>query len=280
MSKHELATVPTEIVVPDYGTASGEGFEGQTSEDISIPFLNVLQSNSPEIAGDPAYRIKGAQIGMLMNSVTKELFDGDEGVVFQPAATDHQFYEWKPRSQGGGLVGRHAIDSRIVLEAKQNQEFGKYKLGNNDLIETFSIAGLLHRSSDLDEVVNRLPMAIVVSFTKTKISEYKRIMTRLWEFKGTIPLYAHRLLITTNSETNSFGTFSNFKIKPVVDDDIRQSLIPNQEPYSVLLKIGQELMKQYKSGAAKANTESISNENGKPAGPGNGADGKEDDIPF
>jgi hypothetical protein len=236
----KAAPQPTDLAT-SYGEYAGAGFDNQTSEDMSIPFLGVLQALSPELQPG-AQKIKGAEVGNLINTVTKELFDGEKnGVVFQPADTNHVFVEWKPRNQGGGFVAVHQLDSEIVASAKAKAEkFGKYKTdAGNDLIETFYIAGLLHRSADLAEQVENAPEPMIVAFTSTKIKAYKQIMTRLRTFKGKPPLFAHRLLIKTWTETNAEGTFANFTITPAVNNDVAASLIPptlGDQPHPLLCK--------------------------------------------
>src|SRR6185312_4196595 len=225
LTKAPAAAVP--MVADDYGDMAGVGFENQTSADMSIPFLTVLQAISPEVNGPPAERVKGAAAGMLMNTVTKQLFDGEKGVIIQPCDTNHVFVEWKPRSAGGGFVGIHQVDSDVVKQAIANAKtFGANKVGENDLHETFYIAALLHRSEDLAVQATLGPEPILIAFTSTKIKPYRNIMTRLRTFMAKPPLFAHRLRLSTVVESNNKGTFANFALAPLVDNDIAKSLIP------------------------------------------------------
>lgn len=259
----------------DYGDQAGIGFDNQTSDDMSIPFLGVLQAISPEVAGEPGQRIKGATSGMMINTVTKELYDGDAGVIVQPCDTSHVYVEWKPRNQGGGFVGQHATDSDIVKKAiAESKEYGKYKTPTgNDLIETFYIAALMHRSADVSEQATLGPEPILIAFTSTKIRAYKNIMTRLRTFAGRPPLFAHRLRFTTVTEKNNKGVFSNYAIAPLVDGDVAKSLIPPRlgDGPNPLLVAGQELLKSYRGGLLKVNHDSAKD--------ASGAENKAD-IPF
>jgi hypothetical protein len=271
----KTAQAATDLAL-DYGTNAGAGFDNQTSEDMSIPFLGVLQALSPEVSGDAGEKIKGATAGNLINTVTKELFDGGEGIYFQPADTNHVFVEWKPRDSGGGFVAVHQLDSPVVAKAKaDSKEFGKYKTpAGNDLIETFYMAGLVHRSLNLSEQIGNSPEPYLIAFTSTKIKPYKTIMTRLRTFKKGPPLFAHRLKITTISEKRAKGTSANFHLEPAVDNDIAASLIParlGDESHPLLVQ-GQELLKAYRGGLMKVNHEKSKT--------GDGGEGKGDDIPF
>lgn len=84
-------------------------------EDLKLPFLRVLQDMSPQVKKrDPGY-IEGAEPGMILNTGTGELFDGDQGVVVIAVRYTKSITEWKPRSSGGGLVKDHGPDSSQLL---------------------------------------------------------------------------------------------------------------------------------------------------------------------
>lgn len=86
-----------------------------TREDLKLPFLRVLQDMSPQVKKrDPGY-IEGAEPGMLLNTGTGELFDGDAGIVVIPVRYMKSVTEWKPRSAGGGFVKDHGPDTSQLL---------------------------------------------------------------------------------------------------------------------------------------------------------------------
>lgn len=270
----DLATQPAGQLAPsfDYGDMKGVGFENTTSDDMSLPFLTVLQALSPEVSGDK--KIKGAEAGMLLNTVTKQLYSGEEGVILQPCGTNHIFMEWKPRNQGGGRVGQHDATSDVVAKAKEaSTQFGKYKHNGNDLVETIYMVGLLHRDLDLaKQTLNGPGEPVMLSFQSTKIKPYKNLTYRIYTFAGKPPMFAHRIRIQSVQEKNNSGTFYNFKLTMAVNDDIASSLIPpsldgQKHP---LLVAGQELAKAFTSGLIKVNHD---------AG-GESKTVNNDDIPF
>ena len=59
---------------------AGAGSQNMTQEDLALPFLKVLGQLSPEINKQNAKFISGAEPGMIVNSVTKELYDGAKGI--------------------------------------------------------------------------------------------------------------------------------------------------------------------------------------------------------
>lgn len=245
-SKKENETqLPT---VYDYGNHAGRGYEGTSGDDYAIPFLSLLQQMSPE-CGQSEGAIEGAKAGMFLNSVTKELYDGKKGIIFVPCATQHVFIEWRPREAGGGIVGRHGVESPIVAKARSAAvNYGSYKTDNgNDLIETFYMFGYMLENSE-DTVPGSM---IVIPFTSTKIKKYRQVMQTLRTFRGRPPLFANRLRITSVLEKNNKGNFFNVELRPL-NGGVGESLIPPmisgaQNP---LLLAGETLMEQVVQGTA------------------------------
>jgi hypothetical protein len=262
MSKKEVATLNSTAVgqVIDYGDYAGGGFEGQTNADIAIPFINVLQALSPQLE-----KIDGAKAGMLINTVTEEVFKSDEGVLFIPALTQHVFVEWVPRDKGGGFVGVHASNSDIVARArasaaKKAEETGKDDFGKlntdsgNQLIETFYVYGVL-----ADDVAP-LGMA-VLAFTSTKIKVYKKFNTKVRTHlvptanggRVNPPLFANLTRIKSFKDKNPKGEFYNFELVPAVGGDLKASLLAPSDPRFVAAV---DCKKMVESGVARAAFES------------------------
>jgi len=214
----------------DYGDDAGKGYEGQSQADMTIPFLGVLQSNSPQITDR-----EDCKPGMLINTVTEEVVDGlKQGLLFVPALTQHVFVEWKPRDKGGGFVALYQPEADVVTKARQeSKEFGKYKTpAGNDLVETFYIYAVL---VDEDGVTPAQP--VVISFASTKIAVYKRWNTKIKMFqvstpdgrKQMPPLFAHLTRIKTVKDSNPKGDFFNFELVPA-KGGLKDSLVPPGSP--------------------------------------------------
>lgn len=74
-------------------------------EEVAIPFLRVVQSNSPHATmGDPKFNTL-ARPGMFVDTVTDELFDGQKGVIITPLAFQIRYTEWWPRNNPVGKKG-------------------------------------------------------------------------------------------------------------------------------------------------------------------------------
>lgn len=229
-----------------YGEDAGKGFEGTSGADMAIPFLGILQSNSPQVEDQsPA----GAKAGEFFNSVTRELVSGETGVIVQPVYMEHAYVEWTPRTKGGGFVGMHSPDSEVVkaaLTAAGGDKFTKLANGDNDLIETHYVYVLI-----LDETGEETQGFALISFSSTKIKPYKNWLTAMRMLKGKPPLFANRAKLTTVKQKNEKGTFFNFQIDPIKGTWLG-SLIP---PGHALLTEAQGFIKMIKSGMARADFE-------------------------
>jgi hypothetical protein len=90
----------------------GKGLEGVTAQDISIPFLSLIQNNSPQLDQHHPKYVKGATAGQVYNSVTHEAYDSIDviSIIF-----NKKLVEWSPRSGGSSAapVAEHDVNSPI-----------------------------------------------------------------------------------------------------------------------------------------------------------------------
>ncbi len=109
--------LPAELA-EQFALDAGQGVS-TSIEDNLVPFVAVLQSNSPQVSKrDPKY-IEGAEPGDIMLTSMKRIWKGEVGLDFQPCAFDRDFVEWKLRDNGGGFVGRHP---QMPSTAKQTSD--------------------------------------------------------------------------------------------------------------------------------------------------------------
>lgn len=275
----------------DYGEMAHEGFEGTTIKDLSIPFINVLQSNSPEVEDQT---IPGAKSGDLVNSVTKEILQ--QPLIVLPLEKEESWVEWVPRNKGGGLVDRHAPDSELVQRLiKENggsrippkdaegKRIAFKSPKGNDVIETHYVYCLV-LSLDGETVEGYC----VLSFASAKIKAYKDWMTALYTQKGRPPIFANRAKVSTSKQKNEQGTFYIYAIHPL-KDTWRESLIPpNTEAGMSLLTEAKDFRKMIQDGLAKPaydTAEDVRGGAGASDGPQQsdrktGKDADDEEIPF
>lgn len=230
----------------DYGTDAGAGFEGTSGKDLSIPFLSILQSNSPQVEDENP---KGSKPGLLYNTVTRELVNGDEGIVVVPVHKETAYAEWVPRDSGGGFVGLHdplGDEVKKALAANCGQRAGKLQMANgHELIETHYVYALV-----LNKEGTETQGFCVLSFTSTKIKPYRDWVTAMYTLKGKPPLFANRAIIKTVKQKNEKGSFFNFQIEPLRGSWLASLINPKDEV--ALLTEAKDFRDMVTSGMAKA----------------------------
>ena len=268
-----VATTPKggAVAAYDYGADAGAGFEGTSGADLSIPFISILQSNSPQVEED-SDRYKP---GMLVNTVTGDIIDADvakqgAGQPFLPVHKETAYVEWVPRDSGGGFVGLHDPNGEVVkkaIAANGGSRIGKLTLDNgNELIETHYIYGLL-----LDEAGETTTGFAVVSFTSPKIKPYRDFTTAMYTLKGRPPMFANRAVLKTVKQKNEKGSFFNFKIEPLKGSWAESLINPATE--AALLEEAKGFRDMVTSGMARAAFETQNST-------GDGGNGSSEDPPF
>ena len=234
----------------DYGDLAGQGYEGTSKADFQIPFLNVVQAQSPIVTQGKSEYNPNARAGNLFNSATMQVWDGQAGVTIIPCATQRVFCEFAPRDKGGGFQGVHAPEDPIVVKAiAESKSFGKYNTpSGNNLVETFYMFGLQVQGDDILG-------GLILAFSSTKIKVYKALMTLLRSCtvgKRCPPLFANRVKVGTASEQNPKGTFFNFTLAPA-NGNVQASLMdPNTDAGKAILAAGKEFQTQVGSGKIRA----------------------------
>ena len=143
MAKTEVAEVKkTAVALPegydmDELIADAQQNPTMDASDVALPFIALLQSNSPEVnPGHSAY-IEGSQSSMFMNTMTGDVYEGrKEGLLIVPCHYERKLVEWVDRDTGGGWVADYPTDHPIKNNVRKNEK-GKDVLPNgNFLVET------------------------------------------------------------------------------------------------------------------------------------------------
>lgn len=187
---------------------SGVGFEGATAADYALPFLRVLQKMSPEVDEADEKHVPGAKPGMLMDSVTQELFDGTAGISVIAVSFQKSYNLWVPRNAGGGYKGYGNTQQEAAEMVKQLEKNGFDK--PLDIVDTAN-----HYL--LAELPNGERRAFVLSCTSTKLKAsrtWMSVMARVVVNKVPMPSFSKTYLLQTVPQKNDKGTFFNFKATP------------------------------------------------------------------
>ena len=81
---------------------AGQGISNIKQDDLALPFLKVLGQLSPECNKRDAKYVEGAEPGMIINTVTNEVFDGVKGIDVLPVYYKRQYIEWQDRGESQG----------------------------------------------------------------------------------------------------------------------------------------------------------------------------------
>ena len=263
-----LAEAPSnDVATPvDYGEEAGAGLEGVSQAEQLVPFLRILQSNSPQVVDQT---IEGARAGLILNTATGELYDRLSVVGVR---RDHNFVKYTPRDQGGGFVGLLPETDPVVTQLRAEQgRFGKLKMegGQYELVETFYLYVI---AWDEEELL----FPAVMGFASTQIKKYQSLVTRLTSYQSSIidpkrrpPLWATQWRVGTRGEQNKKGKFFGWTFDPA-GKTLKESLLPRSDHrYQAALGFYQALQ----AGQAKAAHESQTAEEAA------GAEGDEN-IPY
>ncbi len=204
--KDELETVKqNEVAVINFEADAGLGNENVTGNDIAIPMLQVLQTNSPQVDEDNDKYIDGAKPGDLLDTASQTIYSKDKGIEIVFAAYFSEYVEWKPRDIGGGLAGRHPITSSLATSAKRDG--GKLILANgNNLVETHYHIGVMKNAAGALTWV-------IVPMTSTKIPVSKKLNKVVMDARVNgvqPPRFANRILLKSVKQENAKGKFYNF----------------------------------------------------------------------
>lgn len=261
------APTGTELAVVDIDEEDrGKGISNIDPSERKIPFVRILQTNSPECEEGNARFLPHAKAGMFINTATKQVYSK---LIMIPCARDHKFVEYTPRAAGGGFVAVHKPDDPLILMLRAKQgKFGKLSrdvtkrdqqgqaLDGTEIQEGFEIYGIF-----IDPETNQKFRAIA-SFASTQISKYQTLVDRADAIEYQVvggeivkpPFWSHKWLLTTAPEKNKKGSFRGYVIgllakKEDGSDDVPiKSFIKKSDP---LYAMGKEFNKFVEDGKAE-----------------------------
>ena len=151
-------------------------FSNMDTDDYALPFLRVLGQLSPECNKRDAKYVDGAEPGMIFNTVTKQLYDGEAGVNIIPCYYKREYVEWSDRGEGTSApVAIHSVDSGIIKEATRDASY-KDRLPNGNYLENTASYFVLLESCDDD--------LISMKSTQLKVSRSWNSMMNSIKLKG------------------------------------------------------------------------------------------------
>lgn len=210
-AKQEVATKRETLpstAVNDMMADAGMGMESADKDAFAIPYLGILQALSPQLDETDGAYVEGAKQGMLYNNVTGELHSS---VTVLPVAYKREILEWVPRSEGGGLAGRHEVGEEPPYEVN---EIGKWVTEEGHILtDTRMHYVLILMGGDKFEPA-------VISMASSQMKKSKRWMTMMQNFKVegengsfTPPTFAVKYDLGSAPESNDKGKWHGWTIK-------------------------------------------------------------------
>ncbi len=211
-----------EVATLSFEEDANIGLESIGKDDLAIPFLTILQSNSPQLMED-----KSLRPGMIYDTVLKK---GFEELLVVPCNYEKQYVEWTPREQGGGLIATHSsIDGIELLKACKKDDKGKDVLPNGNLLVPTAVYYVIYMNVSVKDVVEF--SKAIISMTSTSLKKSRRwnsVMAGI-TMRGkegqpfTPPLFSHMYRTTTIGEKNVHGSWYTWDItmhSPVATPEI------------------------------------------------------------
>ena len=192
-------------------------------EDLSIPFIRIVQALSPVLQrGDSAFN-KDAKQGMIIETVTPRLFDGDRGIIVIPVLYQRSYTEWAP--DRGGLIQDYGSDSSILAKCKTVEDSdGRKKVITPDGNELAEAAQYFIMYSELPTEKGYFFDQAILTMAGTqwrKARDWNTNMSRVVmrredgsAIKNPLP-FARSYLFTTNPEKKDNYNFFGWKIQPM-----------------------------------------------------------------
>ena len=196
-----------------------KGSQNMTQEDLALPFLKVLGQLSPEVNKVHSRYVKDAEPGMIINSVTNELYDGTKGIDILPVFYERKLIEWQDRGAGAGApVAIHDASSDIMSQTTRDKSY-KDRLPNGNYIENTANHFVLMLGD------NPTTALISMKATQLKISRKWNSMMSGIKLKGKAGLYtpasfSHIYKLKTTQMSNDKGTWFGWevsKVGPITD---------------------------------------------------------------
>ena len=158
-----------------------QGFENVDSKSLALPFLKILGQLSPQVTQGDSQFIPEARPGMIFNTVTNQLYDGQKGISVVPCFYKLEYIEWRDRGQEGSSapVNIYPSDSDIMSKTTRDDK-NKDRLENGNYVEeTASHYVLIVEDKD----VSSTAMMTMKSTQRKKSKKWNSMMMSVREKK-------------------------------------------------------------------------------------------------
>lgn len=193
MTKKEIKTQQDQV--PAYiKQDQNRGNENVSNEDLQLPRIDVLQALSPQINKKKDEHIEGAEVGMLFNTLTGELYS--DGIHITPVSFVKRHLVWVDRKKdsGGGLRGVFdtADEAEAFIEEQEDE----------DKLEAVATAEHLVLLDDGTEVI--------LSMAKSRMKVSRKFNSIIRLLGG--DRFSRRYKVTSVDDKSTQGEYQNLSI--------------------------------------------------------------------
>ena len=193
------------------------GFENVNTTSLALPILKLLQNGSGEAQKRNQNYVEGAEPGMLLNTVTKKMYDGAKGIEVIPCHYKLEYQEWADFGTGSGRP-ENIYDANSDILSKTKNEMGKDRLDNGNYILTVGQHYVL-----ICDGISTENALISMSSSQGKISRKWNSMMMSITLDGkngpyTPPSFSHKYRLTSvlnSGKGNQWYGYNVTKVGPV-----------------------------------------------------------------
>ena len=193
------------------------GFENVKTSSLALPILKLLQNGSGEAQKRNQNYVEGAEPGMLLNTVTKKMYNGAKGIEVIPCHYKLEYQEWADFGTGSGRP-ENIFDASSGILSNTKNEMGKDRLDNGNYILTVG----QHFVLILDGISTENAL-ISMSSSQGKISRKWNSMMMSITLDGkngpyTPPSFSHKYRLTSvlnSGKGNQWYGYNVTKVGPV-----------------------------------------------------------------
>jgi len=244
VAKKDAAT--SVVAFEGFEQYANAGMEDVRTEDLSIPFLRILAQLSPQVNKRDGAYVEGAEAGMIYNTVSNEVYGGEDGIEVIPCYYSRRYVEWKPREKGGGYVNSYDADDPIVKKAYRDDR-GNDVLPNGNLLTNTAqfFVLLLHPENG--------PQRCLVTMSSTQLKKARNWLTQMQSLQAkgkngmyTLPMMSQKYALGTSEQRNDKGSWFGWDVWRVgpLDMDVESHLFEMALAFAKSVKAGEVKVKE------------------------------------
>jgi hypothetical protein len=220
--KEEVAVVPAaELALEGMDFLGDSTTNNISADECTIPRLNILQKTNGETNKRDDKYIEGAESGMFFDNLSKQVYDGGEGVLVIPVCFKVKYLEWWPRlsTQGKGFVADHGDNASILDSTTKNDKGHDMTENGTQIVKTNEYYILLETTEGFKPFVISMKSTGLrpSKIWNSLISTAKRLVPGSTDQMFNPAMYFISYRLKSVFESNDHGDWFNWSVSTDVD---------------------------------------------------------------